>query len=218
MRNSYYEEISPNIWLMDNHKWAFFAWENYLHASDIHSPMTLIHFDFHWDGVNDFNDDSEKKILEDINNLEEIKRIIEENRLIKYDSYIAPAIIRRLINEVHFYCFQIDTEIGLNSPLLEEYDSKQIIHSEIQEIVNYEYNQQIIFNLDLDLFNKSDMYLEGDLWSEVEILHFLEDCSTIVNNSAVITIAKSTGLSGTEDDTNYLVDLIVPKIEKYFTA
>jgi len=52
--DSYYEEIYPNIWLMDDHRWAYFIWEQCLNRNRIKKPYALLHLDYHWDGVNDF--------------------------------------------------------------------------------------------------------------------------------------------------------------------
>jgi len=68
----YFEEISPNIWLMDNHKWAYYIWEKVFSKNTHKTPVTLFHLDYHWDGVNDFK---ESIHITDLINIKEIQKI-----------------------------------------------------------------------------------------------------------------------------------------------
>src|SRR5208337_2973437 len=88
-------------------------------------PCSLLHLDYHWDGVNDFNADAEKELLCATTGIEEIYKIVSKGNLVRKDSFIAPSIIRRIIDEVHFLCFQGDmdnlTPPGLDDELLKRY-------------------------------------------------------------------------------------------------
>lgn len=110
MNDRYFEEIFQNIWLMDNHKWAYYIWENFSSQKMPQIPSVLFHLDYHWDGVNDFRDSSTIKKLIDIKKVESIHDLVLEDEYIRKDSFISPAIIRGLVNEIHFYCKQNDRE------------------------------------------------------------------------------------------------------------
>jgi hypothetical protein len=104
--DSYFEEISPNIWLMDDHRWAYYIWELYTHRNPGKQPCTLIHIDYHWDDTNDFQDNSSIEILKQAN-INRLYKLVKQNEYpITYDSFLAPAVIRGLFDKIHFYCFQ----------------------------------------------------------------------------------------------------------------
>ena len=217
IRDAYIEEIQPNIWLMNNHKWAYYVWEKYKLNHDSNSRYSLIHLDFHWDGVNDFRDKSRLLKLTIIDSIEEIQKLVSEGKFVKHYSFIAPVIIRKLLSEIHFYCLQDDTEEGIDDSLLTEYNCVQFKHIDIDELLNSKFKGEIFFDLDLDLFNKKEQWMEGDLWEEGKIMGFIEKCSKIISNSSLVTIAKSPGYSGTKDDMIFLKELVVPKSVNYFS-
>ena len=208
--DEYFEEIQPNVWLMDDHKWAYFIWEQYRH-NKVDLPSTLVHIDYHWDAVNDFQNKESVKSMEECN-LKKLKQIIRSDLLIRKDSFIAPAIIKKFFKKIYFFCLQKDTEQGFYKPFLSEYDASESIFSDIESLCKELHNNDIILDLDLDIFNKSGKWAEGDLWAEEEIISFLGKCSTLVNNAKIITIAMSFDYSGTQDDTMYLTHLTVANI------
>lgn len=99
----YIEELYPNVWLMDNHKWAFYAWESHRVRPGNEIPSVLVHVDYHWDGVNDFQEPETVTHLINLHSCENIKELVAEDILVRYDSFIAPAIIRGFIREIHFF-------------------------------------------------------------------------------------------------------------------
>lgn len=214
---NYFEEVSPNIWLMDDHKWSYYIWELVLRKrKSVKVPLSLYHLDYHWDGINDFNKEDIIRLKEE-GNLEYIYEITRKNNLIRKDSFIAPTIISGIVDKVHFYCFQCDEEAGLDEQFLKEWNAEQHIHKTDESLVTAKKNyDSIIFNLDLDLFNKSnDMMYEGEIWSETEIKQLVDKCSNLIKSSAVITIAMSFGYSGTKENTKDLVKLVIPRIIKH---
>lgn len=207
---NYFEEIAPNVWLMDDHKWAFLVWWSFFSQNDYKIPIPLIHLDYHWDAVNDFqNDKSIQKLLHA--DYQGIQNLISEG-YIRKDSFIAPAIIKGYIDQVYFYCKQYDGEIGFYQPFLEKYNAAQANNQNLDFVQNMASQNSILFDLDLDLFNKSDMYSEGDLWHVDEIFDLIQKCSDAIKNALVITIAMSFGYSGTKKDTVELVRQIIPRI------
>ena len=217
IRDAYIEEIHPNIWLMNNHKWAYYVWEKYKSIHESNSRFSLIHLDKHWDGINDFQDDSRLLMLKSIDSINGIEEIVDQGDLIKDASFIAPGIIRNLLSEIHFYCLQDDTEEGIDDSLLNDFNCTQFKYNDIDSLINYKYEEDILFDLDLDLFNKDDYWMKGDLWKENEIADFVNKCSGIIANSSLVTIAISPGYSGTKDDMIFLKELVVPKIVTYFS-
>lgn len=73
----------------------------------------------------------------------------------------------------------------------------------------------ILFDICLDLFNKSDQWEEGDLWEDHEIVEFLEKTSPYIEGADIVTVSFSFGYSGTTDDTKQLAALVLPKMFGY---
>lgn len=211
----YFEEIHPNVWLMDDHRWAYYIWERCLPRDGSKMPRALVHLDYHWDGINDFLSATDQDILRGISELDEIYRMVSEEIRVRKDSFIAPAIIRGLINEVHFLCFQRDTTPGIDSELLDRYGSRQFLHPDINSLSKHA-PQGSLFNIDLDIFNRSGYWAEGDLWTDIEISQFLASCIQLIKSSSLATIAMSFNYSGSKDDTKYLSKLVVPMIVDIF--
>lgn len=205
---SFLQDLGHGVWIMDNHRWANLVWER-------HRPKqrcSLVHADYHWDAVDDFagNTEQARRLLKaDVSTIE---RFVVENRYIRYDSFIAPAVRRCLFAEVHFYCKETDNEIGLDQTLLLVTDTKQIVHKRLQSITAYSFAHPIIFDLCLDLFNKSDVWETGDLWSIQKIATFIKEMQPIVQAASVVTISLSFGYSGTTNDTRNLAKFVVPKL------
>lgn len=206
----YFEEIHPNVWLMDDHKWACYVWEsNYRKIGDL--PSTLVHIDYHWDAISDFVDDHAISLIEKPS-LEELAELIKVDQFIRKDSYIAPAIIKNQIKNIYFFCRQTDTEIGFYKPFLDEYRAKQVIANDIEDLSQQISDTEILLDIDIDIFNKTRQWAESDLWEKEEIISFLYACKNLIQNAKIITIAMSHNYSGTPEDTSYLTELTVTKI------
>jgi len=211
--NDYLEEIHPNIWLMNNHKWAYFVWQKLKYKNNT-IPSTLLHIDYHWDGINDFHNkiDVTKKFIK-LNKLPQIYDMVKKNDLIKADSFIAPAVIKKIINEIHFYCFQNGVENGLDASLLQENAATQYIHKTQHSIIKIIGNKSIIFDLDLDVFNKSKNTFKPDIWPKKDIKKFLHNLSGIIKNSCIITIAISRIYGGYSlENIKSLLEIVIPCI------
>lgn len=213
--DSYFEEIAPNIWLMGDHRWAYYIWERSLRKDRGKSRRSLVHLDYHWDGVNDFQSHTDQDRLRGTSELDEIYRIVSDETRVRKDSFIAPAVIRGFIEEVHFLCFQRDTTPGIDPELLDRYGSKQFIYSDLNSLLKGA-PKGSLFDIDLDIFNRSGYWAEGDLWTDIEISQFLDGCIQLLESSSLVTIAMSFNYSGSVDDTRYLTRLVVPKIVDAF--
>lgn len=204
------EKISRNIFIMDNHKWAYYIWWKYRNII----PNILLHLDYHWDGIDSFQyNKGMLKIFQKFDN-SKMYSFIKKDKYIREDSFITPALITNIFKEVHFLCFQNDTDIGIDESLLDNYNAKQFLYNSSDEVVNSLSNQSIVFDLDLDIFNKSDYHDTGDLWKENEIIDFLGRFIKIIKRAPIITIAYSYSYSGSKKDTNYLANLVIPIILK----
>jgi len=185
-----HEELEPNFWTMSNHKWALLAWA----SAELGQSAALVHLDWHWDGINDFRDPESRGELSALVSLDELREMIaDRDRLVDYASFIAPAILLGLVDEVHFYCLQDDTTPGLSSDLLDETGAKEYRHHNIDDLLltAAKLGKPILFDLDVDLFNKATpFYSDGPEYHE-RIRFFLGKCSDLIQRAAVVTIAKS---------------------------
>ena len=210
---TYYAEISPNIWIMDNHRWAFCVWEKYFNENKS-AALSLIHIDYHWDSVNDFKKEEDIQYLIDCD-LESILSYMKNSNLILDDSFIAPAIIRGRFKTVYFYCRQYDNEAGLDYDLLKRDRAKQKIITCDKSLSRLKIKGKYILDIDLDVFNDSNESFEGKLWSNEKIYKFLASISEIIRNSEIITIAYSfgTGYIGDEEGAQVLLNQVFDFIQ-----
>jgi len=140
-----------------------------------------------------------------------MKNIISEEQYIRKDSFIAPAIIRKFINRVDFYCFQNNTEVGLDSSLLTKYQVKQNIYNQIDDLVKSTGTCEIILDIDLDIFNTIGSKF-GKLWSKDKIINYINKLSPLIKKAKIITIAMSYGYTGSNEEIEYLTKLVIPLI------
>ena len=196
------------LWIITNGPITY--GKNTLIEKQIEVPALLFHLDYHWDAVNDYN--KPERIAELVESkINDLFCLVDEDFITK-DSFIAPAIIRGLIDEIHFYCMQFDNEIGFSEPFKEEYSISEEIHYNTSTILNTVIQKEVIFDIDLDLFNRSDNFLIVDLWQEEEIIQFIDICIPLISQSTVVTIAMSSGYSGTDVDTRYLTNLLIQQL------
>lgn len=200
---------------MDDHRWAFLAWEKAARRDNAHNGCSLIHADFHYDGCNDFQSDAEIDALRKMTDLSELERLVHDAKLIRKDSFIAPAIIRGLVRTLHFYCLQEDTEPGIDQDLLAQFTCEQFLYESVEALEVAAVSRPLIFDLCLDLFNKSDQWEEGVLWEEKEIIEFLDKVSQFIQRAAVVTVSLSFGYSGSANDTRRLARLVLPRMLGY---
>lgn len=205
-------DLGQGVWLMDDHRWALLVWEEQRKSN----RYTLVHADQHWDGCYDFYEDPEAE-QELINaDVSAIKKYLVEDQLIRFDSFIAPAVKRGLFDVVHFYCTEDKSnDIGMYDEWLTSVGGKQVIHASGMSLATAKFHFPVIFDLCLDLFNRSDQMGEGDLWSPAEIREFLESIKHIIAAAELITVSLSFEYSGSHKDTRNLAKLVVPILMSY---
>ncbi|MFZ6842842.1 UPF0489 family protein [Undibacterium sp. RuTC16W] len=206
--------IGKNIWLMDDHRWAIYAWESQRKTN----KYDLVHADFHWDAVYDFHDDPiEEQTLLNADSAR-IHEYLVENQWIRFDSFIAPAVRRGLFEVIHFFCKETEfNDIAIDYDLLRRTNTTQTIHESINSLSTATFTRPIIFDLCLDLFNHSDQWQTGELWTESEIREFLLQTKHIITAAEIVTVSLSFNYSGNEDDTRQLAKLILPILLQYRT-
>lgn len=209
--DDFFAEIGSNIWLMDNHKWALYVWEKFRLESSIRK-FSLVHADYHWDGVYDMYEKPLKESQFLAANLDELKELIRIEDCIQFDSFIAPAVVKGMFDSIHLFCKQDDTDIGIYDDIRAPTNTRQFVYDDANFLASQKFDYPLIFDLCLDLFNNSDMYATGDIWPDEEILTFLNLIHSLIQNASLITISLSFNYSGTEEDTRHLANLILPKI------
>ncbi len=200
-------EIAPGVWVMDDHKWALWVWATH---RDI-LPETLFHVDYHWDGADDFSGDN-NSLFRLLANPDALKKVISKDRLIRKDSFISPAVRGNFFKGIHFYCYQRNTEQGLNPEVLIQKDVRQYIHPDIPAALRQINPVKTALDLDVDVFNRATFFGQGNLWTDDEILRFLNEMKDLIKNAPLITIALSYCYSGTEADTHHLAEFILPRV------
>lgn len=125
----------------------------------------------------------------------DIRCMTEANtKPIQYDSFIAPAVRRRIIKTIHWFCLQSehDTEPGFEDEFLSEFECRQIFHNNHADFIDAPIDKPILFDLCLDLFNHNDgQWSEGSIWSDDDIDSFLQSCRKLICNAEVVTVSLS---------------------------
>ncbi|MDN8617995.1 UPF0489 family protein [Variovorax ginsengisoli] len=198
---------------MDNHKWALWVWERQVQIAGI-AKFTLVHADHHWDGGYDAYYDQEKSSEIVAADLEQLRAIIDEEEWIRYDSFIAPAVLRGRFDCLHFFCKQDDDfDVAIGHDLLDSAGATQVLHPSTDSLAAITPEHPLIFDLCLDLFNReSKMEYGSDLWADAEINEFLLAMRPLIESANLVTISLSFGCSGSEPDTRHLAQLVVPQI------
>jgi hypothetical protein len=151
--------------------------------------------------------------------LSQLHAMIKGEEGVKYDSFISPAVRRGIFDEIHFFCKQDDgSDIGIDDSVLDSAGTKQFVHDDANSLAAHDFKSPLIFDLCLDLFNKSDKFCTGDLWPDEEIVHFMDTVQGLVRKAAVVTLSLSFDCSGSADDTRHLAALVVPKILQWRAA
>lgn len=212
---NFLHELYPEFWIMDDHRWAFLAWEKSAWRLDKNIRYSLIHTDYHYDGCNDFTSETDVSSLRALTDLDDLEALVRSDSCISKDSFIAPTVIRELLSNLHFYCLQDDTDLGIDESLLSRFNCIQHLHNSVDELKTANVSSPLIFDLCLDLFNKSDQWNEGDLWENHEIVEFLDKMSSYIQRASIVTVSLSFGYSGTSDDTKRLAELVLPRMFSY---
>jgi hypothetical protein len=217
---TFIEQICPDFWICDNHKWALWAWEQYRCSRPNFQRLALVHADFHWDDIDNVSNELGAEEIRGLS-LRQIHELLIASDLeegaplapfIGYDSFIAPALFRGLFREIHFYCLQGDRDGA--AELFEQ-------HTHVPQDINLHLHQvpdslseiaarPIAFDLCLDLFGhgaEGDTFAPSD-WRKDEVLDFLVTSRRLIEEAAVITVSTSFGFSGTVDETRALAQLV----------
>jgi hypothetical protein len=206
---SFLADLGYGVWLMDDHRWALKVWE----TERKHNHYSLVHADYHWDCCYDFHDQpaEEDKLLRA--SPEQLAYLVAHGEWIRYDSFIAPAVKRGLVHTIHFYCLQESAgDNALNEEFLRSCGAQQILHRTPDQLTRATIVEPIIFDLCLDLFNRSDEWAKGDLWTDAGIDAFVEKVGSLITAAELVTVSMSFNYSGTPEQTRHLTKRVIPKI------
>lgn len=211
--DDYRVDLGRAVWLMDDHRWALWIWENHHQNSGI-AKFTLVHADHHWDGGYHPYGCPEKDAELKAADLDRVEEFLVEDVWVRLDSFIAPAVVRGRFDVVHFFCKQNDgTDVGIGEELLTESGTTQVLHETVESLAATQHESPLIFDLCLDLFNNEFKAMgKGDLWPDDEINAFLAKVRPLIEGASLVTISLSFGYSGTEEDTRHLAALVVPQV------
>lgn len=210
--DSFLADLGRGVWLMDDHRWALKVWE----MERRHDRYTLVHADYHWDGCYEFHERPKEEAKLVSASPTEVAHLVAEGEWVTYDSFIAPAVKRGLVHTIHFYCLQKDAgDDALDEDFLQACGARQLLHKTPQELMAAQITGPMLFDLCLDLFNRSDTWEEGDLWPDPDIVAFLETVRPLVAAAELVTVSMSFNYSGAAKDTRHLTSLVVPKILDY---
>jgi len=127
-------------------------------------------------------------------------------------------VIRGLVSDVHFFCLQDNAAQGLDAELLISSGARQTLHEEAVALSQANFEAPLIFDLCIDLFNRSDQWDTGELWSDAEIATFIEQMRPVIEQALIVTVSLSFGYSGSEADTRRLAALVLPRLEQWRSA
>jgi hypothetical protein len=216
---SYVKKLHPRLWLMDSHKWAFYAWVSSLRALPGREHAVLAHLDYHLDACNDFTSAEDVERLLQATNPAEFAEIIAQDRLIKCDSFIVPAIMRGLVQDVHFFCREIDPDPGVYEEWLDSYDGPQFYHARLEDLLAAVAGKAVLFDLCLDLFNNlANKSYRGELWPDAEVTRLIDGCGELIRRALLVTVSLSFSHSGKESDTRHLARVVLPRVLQHLEA
>lgn len=204
--------IGPGVWLMDDHRWAFYVWARHALEQPERLPLPLVHIDAHADAVDGFLPDPVAwSAFKNETDLDSIYQRVALDTDITLAAFIAPAVRHRWVREVHFFgCAGADDL--LDAPLLASAHAMQRRHATIPDVIRAIGDRRLLLDVDIDVFNRSDVRGEGRLWPERDIVACIDAWAPLVRRADVITIARSFGFSGTAADTVRLTEMVVSRV------
>jgi len=206
-------DIGFNIWLMDNHKWAFYVWEKVARNQRASLRYVLIHIDYHFDDIDDVGEELSCSELLPTMLLPDIYKWTEaQDRPIFCDSFISPSVRNGRVIAIHWLCRQAKEDHGFDG-VVGGIFVNETYHENLDELLSEQIATPYILDLDLDYFNDNEMNPElGPIWPEEAVNIFIQECAPLIAGADVVTIALSFGYSGTEEQTRRLATAVVPKI------
>ena len=204
--------IGPGVWLMDDHRWAFYVWARHALEHPERLPLCLVHIDAHADAVDGFLPDPDSwAALQGETDLARIYERVAQDTDITLASFIAPAVRRGWITAVHFFGCADDDDF-LDASLLAMAGASQQWHETIMDLVRAVEGRRLLLDVDLDVFNDAEVRGQSRLWPQADILACVDAWTPLIGGADVVTIARSFGFSGTAADTVRLTELVVPRV------
>lgn len=80
----YFEPMAAEVWLMDDHRWALFVWEQ--HRQKVAAERySLMHADYHWDSNDEFLEDAEARAKLAAADVDGLRAMTAAREYIKYE-------------------------------------------------------------------------------------------------------------------------------------
>ncbi len=210
----FYEEIEQDFWLMDDHRWALWAWEQGRRRYPDRFPACLVHIDAHSDAGNFWLSREELERLRGLSE-QEVRTILDGPGLkhlssVCCDSFIAPGCARNLIKHVDFLCHE--SERGFDVEDLGLLGVTQSMLRDASELPRIEGGSRMLFDLDIDTFNDIETPCDTNYWDKDQMEALLDKCEPLVRNAVVVTVAISFNCSGEIDDARELTKHVVGRL------
>lgn len=212
--DEYFVRLDQNVWLMDNHKWAICAWEAHRVEGAL-GRLNLVHVDYHWDGVDDYHGERSAQRALRAADLDALMNLVLADQFIRLDSFVAAAVRRRMLSEIHFLCRQ---QVGIHRDLLRLGGVSQRVHGDLDQLGAANVAAPYVLDLCLDYFCDSNQMGEGPIWDDAEVIATMESLRLLVEGAGAVTVSLSFDFSGTAGNTQHLASLVLPRVMAWRAA
>ncbi len=195
MEHSLYGTISEdennNTYVFGSHQYALFYWVRAISQNKLNHNAQLIHIDFHSDFLSSEID------FKTLLSSHEIKSLIE-NRKIRNDTFIRPAIAMGIVEDIAFCCFQNRQQpygdfINYVSPIsiLDKLNNNEPLSNRLEKLRSNIVRENLILDIDLDCFfmaNKKSVMIPKN---RDEIINEIHTINRLFEFASITTIATS---------------------------
>lgn len=182
--NVFYHDDKRNIFVMNNHKLAFYCWQKYFNNKS-NKKIKIVHIDFHLD--NDFIDEKYHNDFICNTNLKYLTR--------KYVNWVEFIFAFALKNNRNIKVISLVNKREFVGPFEDNEEFEKINFFHEQEKIFFEYlkNEKVdILDIDIDYFIKKHEYKDiFVMWSKEEIDNFFINLFNSIKHPKIITVATS---------------------------
>lgn len=203
-------DLDKNIFVMNNHRWAFYCWQKYFNKND-NEKITIVHIDAHPDACRTNKEDS--GLIKTSNDLKYIT-----NKCLQCDNFIYAFALKNNFN-VKIISLVNKEEFNERFYQDEEKFETETFHDEKDFFSHIKKKKIDILDIDLDYFlhiNPATKTID-DCWTKEEINEFFKNLFNKMNIYPVITtIATSPFYMSGDSDTICLerTEMIYGSVEK----
>ena len=176
------------------------------------TSFELIHVDYHYDDICDIAEE-DFHAFEVESSFEVIQQAVSDGSVIRWDSFIAPSVIRRTVSSLHFLCYQDSDAPGLPSKLIERFKCAQAFYENPRSLSSANITGPYIFDLCLDVFNYEGDGCNARLWPDDLIAAFIDDLNVLILGATGITISASFQSFLDDNLVRHIAAIVLPKIK-----